>query len=77
MQNKQRLANQAKWRERLVVPAAAAEAAKLAPRYSSPALGELKVRAENGATIFDLPKWSSAVATRRNDDATLSFVAMP
>jgi CubicO group peptidase (beta-lactamase class C family) len=76
VQNKQRLANRAKWRERLVVPAAAAEAAKLAPRYSSPALGELKVRTENGATIFDLPKWSSAVATRRNDDGTLSFVTI-
>jgi CubicO group peptidase (beta-lactamase class C family) len=76
VQNKQRLANRAKWRERLVVPAAAAESAKLAPRYSSPALGELKVRTENGATIFDLPKWSSAVATRRNDDGTLSFVTI-
>lgn len=74
--NKQRLANRAKWRERLVVPADAAEAGKLATHYASPALGELRVRRQDGATVFDLAKWSSAVATRRNDDGTLSFITI-
>ena len=73
---RQRHAYRAKWRERLVVPADPAEAAKLAPRYASPALGELKVRREDGATFFDFAKWSSAVSTRRNDDGTLSFVTI-
>jgi CubicO group peptidase (beta-lactamase class C family) len=73
---RQRLAYRAKWRERLVVPADATEAAKLAARYSSPALGELKVRRTDGATFFDFAKWSSAVSTRRNDDGTVSFVTI-
>lgn len=72
----QRLANRAKRRERLVVPPDAAEAGKLAARYASPALGTLAVRARENATIFDFGKWSSAVASRKNDDGTLSFVTI-
>jgi CubicO group peptidase (beta-lactamase class C family) len=72
----QRLANLAKWRERLVVPPAPAEADKLAARYASPALGTLKVRQQDGATIFDFGTWHSAVASRRNDDGTTSFVTI-
>jgi hypothetical protein len=72
----QRLANRAKRRERLVVPPDAAEAGKLAARYASPALGTLAVGAKDGATIFDFGKWSSAVASRKNDDGTLSFVTI-
>jgi hypothetical protein len=72
----QRLANLAKWRERLVVPPVPAEAGKLAGSYASPALGTLKVRKQDGATIFDFGTWSSAVASRRNDDGTTSFVTI-
>lgn len=72
----QRLANLAKWRERLVVPPVPAEAEKLAGSYASPALGTLKVRKQDGATIFDFGTWSSAVASRRNDDGTTSFVTI-
>jgi CubicO group peptidase (beta-lactamase class C family) len=72
----QRLANRAKQRERLVVPPDAAETGKLAARYASPALGTLAVRARDGATVFDFGKWSSAVASRRNDDGTLSFISI-
>jgi CubicO group peptidase (beta-lactamase class C family) len=75
-QNQQRLANRAKSRERLVVPADAADAAKLADRYLSPALGTLRVRMEDGATIFDFGKWHSSVASRKNDDGTTSFVSI-
>jgi Beta-lactamase len=70
----QRIAAIAKQRERLIVPADAAEVGKLAPRYISPALGELVVRAQDGATIFDFDKWYSSVASRRNDDGTTSFI---
>jgi hypothetical protein len=72
----QRLANRAEWRERLVVPPAPAEADKLAARYVSPALGVLAVRKQDGATIFDFGKWYSAVASRKNDDGTTSFVTI-
>ncbi|MBN9090765.1 MAG: beta-lactamase family protein [Reyranella sp.] len=72
----QRLANRAKWRERLVVPPAAAEVEKLAARYSSPALGTLSVRRQGDATIFDFGTWRSAVASRRNDDGTTSFITI-
>jgi CubicO group peptidase (beta-lactamase class C family) len=72
----QRLANLAKWRERLVVPPAPAEAEKLATRYVSSALGTLTVRKREGVTIFDFGTWYSAVASRRNDDGTTSFVTI-
>jgi CubicO group peptidase (beta-lactamase class C family) len=74
--NVQRLANRAKWRERLVVPPATAEVEKLATRYSSPALGTLSVRKQDGSTIFDFGTWSSAVASRKNDDGTTSFITI-
>ena len=73
---RQRTARIAKERERLVVPPDAAEAGKLAPRYYSPALGELRVRAQDGATVFEFEQWHSAVASRRNDDGTISFVTI-
>jgi CubicO group peptidase (beta-lactamase class C family) len=72
----QRKANIAKNRERLVVPADAAEAGKLAAAYVSPELGALRVRAQDGATIFDFGNWRSAVASRRNDDGTTSFISI-
>jgi CubicO group peptidase (beta-lactamase class C family) len=66
-------ANVAKTRERLVVPAEAAAAAKLAPRYHSPALGAIVVNTANGSTVFDFGEFKSAVASRKNDDGTISF----
>jgi CubicO group peptidase (beta-lactamase class C family) len=75
-QNMQRLANRAKRRERLVVPAEPAEVAKLADRYLSPALGTLQVRREATATIFDFGGWHSSVASRKNDDGTTSFISI-
>ena len=64
----------AKERERLVVPAAPHLVAKLALRYSSPALGELTVVRDAGATTFDFGDWKSKVASRKNDDGTVSFI---
>jgi hypothetical protein len=31
---------------------------------------------EDGATIFDFGKWRSAVASRKNDDGTTSFISV-
>jgi CubicO group peptidase (beta-lactamase class C family) len=66
----------AKERERLVVPADAALVSGLAKRYSSKELGELDVLNRDGVTTFDFGEWKSAVASRKNDDGTISFVTI-
>lgn len=66
----------AKERERLVIPPDPAVVAKLAPRYASPALGELKVTKEGTATVIDAGEWKSATASRKNDDGTTSFITI-
>jgi len=66
----------AKDRERLVVPANGAEVAKLAARYTSSALGDLTVLRQNAATVFDFGEWKSTVASRKNDDGTISFITI-
>lgn len=66
----------AKDRERLVVPADPGSAAGLARKYSSKELGDLTVSTQNGETIFDLGEWRSAVASRKNDDGTISFITI-
>ncbi len=74
---RQMRAAQAKARERLLVPADPAAAAKLAPLYASAALGELAVRkGPNGAVVFDVGEWHSTVASRKNDDGTISFLTI-
>jgi CubicO group peptidase (beta-lactamase class C family) len=66
----------AKARERLVVPAAPALAAQLAPAYTSPELGHLTVRKTGGSVVFDFGAWKSRVASRKNDDGTISFITI-
>ena len=66
----------AKERERLVVPAAPALASGLAKQYSSKELGELAVLTQNGVTTFDLGEWKSSVASRKNDDGSISFITV-
>ena len=66
----------AKERERLLIPADAREAGKLAAHYASAELGELKVDRGNGQTVFDFGEWKSSVASRKNDDGSLSFVTV-
>jgi CubicO group peptidase (beta-lactamase class C family) len=63
----------AKERERLVVPADGTAVHQLAARYKSPQLGGLVVRRRGSATVFDFGEWQSAMATRKNDDGSLSF----
>jgi CubicO group peptidase (beta-lactamase class C family) len=72
----QRRASIAKSRERLVIPADATEAGKLAAHYVSASLGALRVRSAGGATIFDFANWHSAVASRKNDDGSVSFISI-
>jgi hypothetical protein len=69
-------ASLAKERERLVVPAAPALVSGLAKRYSSKELGELAVLNQDGVTTFDFGEWKSKVASRKNDDGTISFITI-
>ncbi len=66
----------AKSRERLVVPPDPEATGRLAARYTSPDLGELAVRRQASSTVFDFGEWRSSVATRKNDDGTISFVTI-
>jgi CubicO group peptidase (beta-lactamase class C family) len=66
----------AKDRERLVVPADPALAAHLAKRYASKELGEISVLNKDGVITFDFGVWKSAVASRKNDDGTISFITI-
>ncbi|HRI64377.1 MAG TPA: serine hydrolase domain-containing protein [Polyangium sp.] len=61
-------------RKLLTVPADAAESAKLAPHYRNDALGEINVSHKGAVTMFDVGEWKSEVATRKNNDGTISFV---
>jgi CubicO group peptidase (beta-lactamase class C family) len=63
-------------RKLLTVPAAAAETARLAPRYANDALGEITVQRNGAATIFDFGEWKSEVASRKNPDGTVSFLTI-
>jgi CubicO group peptidase (beta-lactamase class C family) len=66
----------AKERQRLVYPPAPALAADLAGAYVSPELGRITVRREAGHVVFGFGAWRSRVASRRNDDGTISFVTV-
>ncbi len=66
----------AKERERLVVPADPALAGKLAPKYVSKELGPLSVVKDGARTVFDAGEWRSSVASRKNDDGTVSFLTI-
>ena len=69
-------AARAKERTRLVVPADPAIVSKIASHYTSKELGAIDVRSVAGDTVFDFGEWKSAVASRKNDDGTISLVTI-
>jgi hypothetical protein len=69
-------ASQAKFRERLVVPPDEQAAGRLAERYTSPELGGLVIHRQGPSTVFDLGEWRSSVASRKNDDGSISFITI-
>jgi Beta-lactamase len=73
---KQVKAAEKKERERLVIPADSDSAGKLASHYKNPALGDLAVSHRGKDVVFDFGEWKSVVASRRNDDATISFITI-
>ncbi len=62
-------------RTRLVVPADPAIVSKLAAHYVSKELGNIDV-GRAPTTVFDFGDWKSAVASRKNDDGTISLVTI-
>lgn len=64
----------AKERARLALPATEEEGAKLASRYWNAALGNLEVKRSGSDTIFIWDGGESRMATRKNDDGTISFI---
>lgn len=71
-----RLAAIAKDRERLTVPADTVETAKLADAYVSLELGRLEAHRTPKGLHFQFTDWGSMMASRKNDDGTLSFVSI-
>lgn len=67
---------QTKERGRLQVPAGKDEVARIADRYSNAVLGDLQVEHQAAATVFQFNGWQSPMATRKNDDGTISFVTI-
>jgi CubicO group peptidase (beta-lactamase class C family) len=63
-------------REKLVIPAAPADVSGLAPAYTNPDLGALAIEREGGVVRVRTPAWTSEVASRRNDDGTVSLVTI-
>jgi CubicO group peptidase (beta-lactamase class C family) len=66
----------AKERERLVIPADPAVVARLASHYSNESLGDVDVQKQGTTTMFNVGEWKSAVASRKNDDGTTSFITI-
>jgi CubicO group peptidase (beta-lactamase class C family) len=63
-------------RERLGIPADPAVVAKLAKRYAGKELGTVDVKAKGKDAVFDFGEWSSTVASRKNDDGTVSMITI-
>jgi hypothetical protein len=69
-------AEMAKDRERLVIPADPAQVNALAKEYTSKDLGEITVQSQDGGTTFQFDGFKSTVASRKNDDITISFITI-
>jgi hypothetical protein len=61
-------------RKLMTIPPDAAEAGKLAPHYTNPALGDITVTHPGAETVFDFGEWKSPMASRKNPDGTISFL---
>lgn len=63
-------------RKRLTVPADAAQAAKLAEHYRNAKVGSIRVDRRSPNVVFDVGAWHSDVASRKNDDGSISFITI-
>jgi CubicO group peptidase (beta-lactamase class C family) len=69
-------ADRVKARTRLDVPAAEAAVAALAPNYRNDILGNIAIAREGKTVYFKMGTIRSAVASRKNDDGTISFITI-
>lgn len=69
-------AERATARARLQVPADAQAVAQLATRYRNAALGSVQVTRTGDDVLFVAGRLKSRVASRRNDDGTVSFITI-
>jgi len=69
-------AERVEFRRRLLVPAAPADVAQIAASYFNPDLGSIAVEKVGATVRFRTAAWSSAVASRHNDDGTTSFLTI-
>ncbi len=60
----------------LVVPPDPAVVAGLAARYANPELGTLAVVKSGGDVTFRFTDWETKMATRKNDDGTMSMISI-
>jgi CubicO group peptidase (beta-lactamase class C family) len=63
-------------RKRLIIPAAPKDVAGLASVYASPDLGKLTVEKSGGKVGVRAAAWSSEVASRHNDDGSVSLITI-
>ena len=63
-------------RKQLVVPADETEARKLVGPYSIPGVGQITVSRRGQDTVFGFGEWQSKMASRKNDDGSVSFVTI-
>ena len=63
-------------RKRLSVPADPAQVAKLAENYRNPAVGSIHVERSGQEVAFNFGAWHSEVASRKNDDGSVSFITI-
>ena len=69
-------AEQEKLRSRLDIPPAPTVVSGLAGVYRSPELGRLAIVRRGEAIVVDVGEWKTAVATRRNDDGSVSLITI-
>jgi CubicO group peptidase (beta-lactamase class C family) len=62
-------------RKLLTIPPDQAEVAKLASRYRNDVLGEIRVTKTGDGATFDFGAWKAPIASRRNPDGTITFIA--
>jgi hypothetical protein len=65
-----------KERERLVIPPDAHAAKKLARSYANNDLGGITISRKGRDLMLDVGEWKSALASRKNDDGTMSFITI-
>ena len=63
-------------RKRLTSPPDGEVAAKLAKKYTNAALGDITVGGDGPQRTFDFGGWKSPMASRKNDDGTVSMVTI-